>query len=269
MILDTMPANGGQFVLYEPDRWAFDWTHLNHFHIRLRELKELHEYMEHKNDEGPYGGYSAKLCEVWVAADTPQGISFENADALEDCMPYTVHSRLRTSDGYHHAGYPEIAGVYTHITATREWLESDPVIEGKHLSKRLGEDLVGEWRKKQVKTEADMEARAGDRAFTATRAKAAINALKAECKLSQCDSKMTVWGRDGTRYARKSYYIHAEVDSVWNKSKGEFIPRVYLRWDCSWGGKTSQADIMDKMCAFISLGQTLTMWESGGDIWEI
>jgi hypothetical protein len=265
MIIDQVPEEG-LYMIYEADRQTYDWTHLNKFHVRLRSLEEIREHQGYKQESGPRC-YGCAAFTMWVAPNYGTGLNWANCDELEADMPYDIYVRTNLDDPREVGGFAEYADLFTHGKQLHDWLLSNPVIEGKHLSRRLGEDLVGDWRSKQQAQQADLEARAEDPPFYAGAAKGLIKQLKDECNTSEVNCHMTVWGRNGTHYSNKSYRIYAERDSVWNKSKCDYVPRIYLLWDKSFGKKTSAADIVDKLCSVVSAKTTVDSWHAGGDIW--
>lgn len=256
--------NGARFLFYMPDRHTHDWTHLNRFYMRVRSLDELDNYISRKQDKG-FSCYWGNAFTVWVAADTPNGINEFNCDALEQCMPYTVHTSTSMDGLTDHEDYLEWATFLERAADVVTWLKSDPEIMGKPLSRRLGEDLVGAWRSKQARTQADLEARVEDPAFGPAHAKSLIKQLKQ--KALNGSTSLDVIGRDGTHYSQKTYMVHAELDSVWNKAKCAFIPRIFLRWDKSWGSKTSQADIIAKLTTVVSRAKTTELWDQRNESW--
>jgi hypothetical protein len=261
MIEDT---KGARFLFYAPDRHTYDWEHMNRFHMRARNLDSLREHLGRKMDRGRTC-YWGNAISVWVAADTPDGIRESNCDALEMCMPYTVHTTTDLNGVTSHEDYMEWAAFLERAAEMVTWLESDPEIMGKPLSRRLGEDLVGAWRSKQARTQADLEARVEDPAFGPAHAKSLIKQLKQ--KALNGSTSFAVIGRDGTHYRYKTYMVHAELDSVWNKAKCAFIPRIFLRWDKSWGSKTSQADIIAKLTTVVSRAKTTELWDQRNESW--
>lgn len=265
MILDSMPDNGGQFLVYEPNRETWDWTDANRFQVRRLRVKHIINHMGYCPEEG-LSQWRSRCFEVWVEPSEKHGINTSTANAYAQCMPFEVFTSLNFDGSNDPETFPEWASMLTHFDYLRRWLQGDPVIEGKQISRWLGEKLVGKWRAQQEQTEADLEARSADPAFTTKKAKDLLKQLKDSCK-SAGPREMKVYGRAGTHKEGKSYRIFAEGDTVWNKAQHGYVDRVYLRWDTRYGSKTSMADIVSILTSECSHLQTMKLWNNGGDVW--